>query len=198
MFKARHFVALVGLICLATLALACQTGRASFNQNSTTNANRSEKTASGSMQVAELDRTFAAKATAGGKQEVELGKLAAQQASNSDVKAFANRMVQDHSKAGDELMQITNKLGLSLPAEDDRMFIQVRDNLSKLKGADFDRMYMNEMVDGHTKVANEFESYVNTGTNPDLKAWASKTLPTVREHLQQAKDIAAKVGGKTK
>lgn len=198
MFKARRFVALVGLICLATLALACQTGSASFNQNSSTNANRSEKTASDSMRVAELDRTFAAKATAGGKQEVELGKLAAQQSSNSDVKAFANRMVQDHSKAGDELMQITNRLGLSLPAQDDRMFTQVRDNLSQLKGADFDRMYMNEMVEGHTKVANEFESYVNTGTNPDLKAWASKTLPTVREHLQQAKDIAARVGGKTK
>jgi len=197
MFKGRHFVALVGLICLGTLTLACATGSASYNQNSNVNANRSTRSTSDSMQLAEVDRTFATKAASGGKEEVELGRLAAQQASNSDVKAFANRMVQDHSKAGDELMQITNKLGITLPAQDDPMFIQVKDKLSKLKAADFDRAYMSEMVNGHTKVANDFESYLNNGTNTELKGWASKTLPTVRDHLQQAKDISAKLGGKT-
>jgi putative membrane protein len=148
------------------------------------------------MQLAEVDRTFAAKATTGGKQEVELGKLAAQQGSNSDVKAFGNRMVKDHSKAGDELMQITNRLGINLPAQDDLMFNQTKDKLSKLKGADFDKAYMSHMVDGHTKVADDFEGYINKGTNTDLKSWASKTLPTVREHLQMAKDISSKIGAK--
>jgi putative membrane protein len=181
---------------LGALTLACETGSASRTQES--NANKSDKTATTSVQLTEVDRTFAAKAAAGGKHEVELGKIAAQQGSNADVKAFGNRMVQDHGKAGDELMQITNRLGVTPSTQDDPAFNELKDKLSKLKGAEFDRSYMNEMVDGHTKVANEFENYVNTGSNTDLKAWTSKTLPTVREHLQMAKDIAAKVGAKTK
>jgi len=196
MCRGSHFIAVVGLICLGALALACETGSASFNQNSNMNANRSDKSASDTMQLAEVDRTFATTAATGGKHEVELGKLAAQQASNADVKAFGNRMVQDHSKAGDDLVQVTSRLGVTLPTQDDPMFIQTRDNLAKLKGAEFDRAYMKEMVDGHTKVANEFEDYINKGINPDLKAWASRTLPTVREHLQMAKDLAGKIGAK--
>ncbi len=194
MVRARYFVALVSLICIGALTLACQTGSASYDQNSNVNANRSA--AGNTMQVAESDRMFAVKASQGGKQEVELGQLAAKQASSSDVKAFANRMIQDHSKAGDELMQTTNKLGITVPATEDPAFEKKKDQLSKLKGVDFDRAYMNEMVDGHTKVATDFESYANTGTNADLKAWASRTLPTVREHLQMAKDIQSKLGGK--
>ena len=198
MGRARHFFALVCLICLGALTLACETGSASRTQNTNVNSNRSDRPMSESTQLTEVDRTFANKASTGGKQEVELGRLAAQQASNADVKSFANRMVQDHSKAGDELMQITNRLGVTVPSQDDPSFNQKRDNLAKLKAAEFDRAYMNEMVDGHTKVASDFESYLNTGTNADLKAWTSKTLPTVREHLQMAKDVAAKVGAKVK
>ena len=198
MLRARHFFALVSLICLGVLTLACETGSASRTQESNVNSNKSDRTATNNMQLTEVDWTFAAQASTGGKHEVELGRIAAQQASNADVKAFANRMVQDHSKAGDELMQITNRLAVTVPSQDDPSFIQMRDNLAKLKGAEFDRAYMNEMVDGHTKVASDFESYLNSGTNADLKAWTSKTLPTVREHLQMAKDTAAKVGAKVK
>ena len=197
MLRARHFVALVSLICLGTLTLACETGSASRTQNTNVNSNRSDRPVS-ETQLTEVDRTFAGKAAAGGKHEVELGRLAAQQGSNSDVKAFGNRMVQDHGKAGDELMQITSRLGVTLPTQDDPSFMQMRDNLTKLKGADFDRTYMSDMVEDHTKDASEFENYVNSGTNPDLKAWASKTLTIVREHLQMAKDTAAKVGAKAK
>src|SRR5215475_12924329 len=110
MLRARHFFALVSLICLGVLTLACETGSASRTQESNVNSNKSDRTATNNMQLTEVDWTFAAQASTGGKHEVELGRIAAQQASNADVKAFANRMVQDHSKAGDELMQITNRL----------------------------------------------------------------------------------------
>jgi len=198
MLRARHYVALVSLICLGALTLACETGSASRTQNTNMNSNRSDRTASESTQLTEVDRTFASKAATGGKHEVDLGRLAAQQGSNADVKSFGNRMVQDHSKAGDELMQVTNRLGLTLPTQDDPSFIQMRDDLTKLKGAEFDRKYMSDMVEDHTKDANEFEDYVNHGSNPDLKEWASKTLTTVHDHLQMAKDVSAKVGGKAK
>jgi putative membrane protein len=138
------------------------------------------------------------KAATGGKHEVQLGQLAATRASNSDVRAFANRMVQDHSRAGEELMQLNSRLAISLPAEEDALFKQTFDRLSNLKGVDFDRAYMTEMVEGHSKVADEFSTYVSSGTNPDLKAWASKTLPTVREHLQLAQDISNKLGTQKK
>jgi putative membrane protein len=196
MISHRRVLVVAGLICLGLFSLACENGNPSgSSQPGTMNANKAGTTAS---QLTESDRAFAMKAATGGKHEVELGQLAATRASNSDVKAFANRMVQDHSRAGEELTQINARLAISPPAEEDALFKQTFDRLSKLKAVDFDQAYMKEMVEGHTKVADERSSYVSSGTNPDLKAWASKTLPTVREHLQMAKDIANKIGGQMK
>lgn len=188
----RRVPVVAGLMCIGLFSLACDNGNPSYSsQTGTVNANKAGTTVSA---LTEYDRAFAMKAAIGAKHEVELGQLAATRASNSDVRAFANRMVQDHSRAGDELLQLNARLGVSSPAEEDSLFKQTFDRLSKLKGADFDKDYMNEMVEGHSKVADEFASYVGNGTNQDLKAWATKTLPTVREHLQMARDIANKIG----
>src|SRR5262245_44452640 len=190
MMSQRRFLVITGLVCLGLLGLACDNGNAPYDSKTgTVNANK----AGTASQLTESDKSFAMKAATVGKHEVELGQLAATRALSSDVKAFANRMVQDHSRAGDELMQLNSRLGISTPAEEDGAFKQMFDRLSKLKGVDFDRAYMNEMVEGHKKVADEFSTYVSSGTNPDLKAWASKTLPTTREHLQLAQDLVTKI-----
>src|SRR5262245_58735162 len=115
MLSHKRVLVLAGVICVASLALACDdNGRVPYGAQSNMNANRSDKGgAAANMQATDSDRQFAMKATTAGRQEVDLGKLAGQQASNADVKTFANRMVQDHSRAGDELMQIASRLGIT-------------------------------------------------------------------------------------
>ena len=182
-------LAIVSVVILGSFVLACdENGSGSYKSGP--NANKM----AGTPQITSGDREFAAKAATGGRHEVELGRLAADRASNSDVKAFADRMIKDHSQANDDLMDITKKLGISLPTEDDAAFKQTSDKLSKLKGADFDRAYMSEMLDDHMKDASEIGNYANSGNNPDLKAWATKTSTIVQDHLKMAQATAAKVG----
>ena len=192
MLNQTRVLAVAGMIVLGSLALACEENGS--YRSSSVNANKPV----GPSQVTESDREFAIKAAMGGKHEVELGRLAADRASDSDVKAFANRMIQDHSRAGDELTQTTSRLGIKAPDGDEASFKQMVDRLSKLKGVEFDRAYMSEMVDDHMKDLSEIESYAKGDNNSELKAWAAKTVPIVREHLQQAQSITAKIGGQKK
>jgi putative membrane protein len=193
MLNQTRALAVAGMIVLGSLALACEENGSYSSRPNSGNANKPA-----GSQVTESDRDFAIKAAMGGKHEVELGRLAADRASDSDVKAFANRMIQDHSRAGDELTQTSSRLGIKAPDEDDTSFKQMVDRLSKLKGVEFDRAYMSDMVEDHMKDLSEIESYAKGDNNPELKAWAAKTVPIVREHLQQAQSIAAKIGAQKK
>ena len=140
------------------------------------------------------DQTFVIGAAKGGLAEVELGKLAQDKAASTEVKNFGKRMVDDHSKANDELQSLAKTKNITLPADLDPKDKAVRDRLSKLSGAAFDRAYMNAMVTDHRKDASEFKRESTSGTDPDVKAFASKTLTTVEEHLKLAQDTTKAVG----
>jgi putative membrane protein len=158
---------------------------------------------------ADNDREFVEKMGQVNLAEVELGQLAAKHASNAQVKQFARRMVSDHEKANAELKQIASKMAVLIPTELDAKHQELHDRLSKLKGAEFDKEYMKAMVDGHQQVAQELERHADSSTRPgdrsvgtsgdatpthaSVTAWASKTLPDVRQHLEQAKQIEAKL-----
>jgi putative membrane protein len=146
--------------------------------------------------VSDVDKSFMMKAADAGMAEVELGQLALKQATNDDVKRFAQRMVDDHSKAGQELKQFADSKGVTLPAMVSASPKKLFDKMSKLSGAAFDREYMSEMVKDHEKAVALFESQSKSGKDMELKAWVDKTLPTLREHLQLARDTASKVGAK--
>jgi putative membrane protein len=103
-------------------------------------------------------------------------------------------MVDDHGKANKELMQLADSEGVTLPKEMDSKAKETADRLSKLSGAEFDRAYMKEMVEDHTKDVSAFQRQAEQGKDQDVKGWAAKTLPTLQEHLQMAKTTAAKVG----
>jgi putative membrane protein len=103
-------------------------------------------------------------------------------------------MVDDHSKANDELQSLAKTKNITLPSDLDSKDKALRDRLSKLSGAAFDRAYMNAMVTDHRKVASEFKRESTAGKDPDVKAFASKTLPTVEEHLKLAQDTTKAVG----
>ncbi len=144
------------------------------------------------------DAKFMQKAAVGGMYEVEAGKLAAQKGSSDEVKKFGQRMVDDHSKVNDEMKQLAGSKGVTLPTALDRKSKDKIDKLSRLSGAEFDRQYANDMVKDHKEDIKEFSKEANKGKDPDVKALASKTLPTLKEHLKMAQDMAGKGGQKAK
>ncbi len=139
------------------------------------------------------DSTFATKAAQGGMAEVQMGQLAVQKATDPDVKAFGQHMVDDHSKANDQFKQIVSKKGVTLPASVDSKDQATYDRLSKLDGAAFDRAYMADMVKDHRADISEFEHEASQGSDADIKDFASKTLPTLKHHLEMAETTNAKV-----
>jgi len=149
--------------------------------------------ANSANRMGSADQTFVTKAAHGGLAEVKLGTLATQKAANADVKAFGQQMVDDHSKANDELKQLASSKGITLPTDIDAKDQATYDRLSKLSGAEFDRAYMQHMVADHRTDVAEFRHESQSGADSDVKAWAAKTLPTLEHHLQMAESTDAKV-----
>ncbi len=136
------------------------------------------------------DKKFAKNAALGGMAEIELGKLAVQKASNDAVKQFGQKMVDDHTKADDQLKQIASKENISIPDSLDSKHQSRIDKLSKLSGPAFDKAYVKDQVKDHEQDVNEFKSEAQGGSDPNIKQFASSTLPTLEEHLSMAKDLS--------
>ena len=139
------------------------------------------------------DDSFLKKAAEGGKAEVELGNLAVQKASNNDVKQFAQRMVDDHGKANDELQKVASQKGVTLPDQPNSKDQAEKARLEKLSGAQFDKAYMAFMVKEHTRDVGAFRKEAKSATDPALKDFAAKTLPTLESHLNEAKKVDSSV-----
>lgn len=137
---------------------------------------------------------FAANAAQGGLAEVEMGRLAAERAADPAVKEFGQRMTTDHSRAEAELRSLAQKKGLNLPADVDSSQRSELDKLAKLSGAQFDKEYMSTMVKDHETDVKDFETQAQQGGDPDIKAFANKTLPILKQHLEMARAAAKKVG----
>ena len=183
------------------------------------------------------DRKFIMEAAHGGMMEVKLGQLAVDKATNADVKQFGQRMVDDHSKANSELMELASQKGITLPTANGAVMIdpnsqstdpatatsqamdqqsaagttatgqrharvdtdamlddqKATNKLSTLSGDAFDREYISMMVKDHEKDVKEFEKVSTKAKDADVRAFAAKTLPTLREHLQQVRDIQSRM-----
>jgi len=135
------------------------------------------------------ERKFVMDAAEGGMAEVELGKLAKDKGSSDGVKQFGQRMFDDHSKANDELKKIASSKTITLPDSLDAKHKATIDRLSKLSGADFDRAYIKEMVKDHEQDVKEFQRESQSGSDPEIKDFAAKTLPTLQDHLRQIKEL---------
>jgi putative membrane protein len=136
------------------------------------------------------DKKFVREAAQGGLAEVELGKLATEKASNDEVKKFGQHMVDDHTKAGDELKEVASSKGIQIAQQLSAKDKLTKERLSKLSGEQFDKAYMADMVKDHTQDVADFERESRSGVNPDVKDFSAKTLPTLKDHLRQAKEIA--------
>lgn len=119
-----------------------------------------------------------------GKAEVELAQLAQQRAGSAEVKSVAQRLAQDHSKANQQLMQIAQQQGVEPPTGVGKKNSQTRAKLEKLNGAAFDRAYLREQIADHKQDIQYFKHQAGTLQDPQLKAFAQQTLPTLQQHLQ--------------
>ena len=148
-------------------------------------------------QLSAGDYKFLKEAASGGMTEVELGQLAKQKGTDQSVRNFGDRMVTDHQKANDELKQIASSKGATIPTEvahGDRTTI---DKLEKATGAEFDKEYAAAMVKDHRKDVKEFKDAADDVKDPELKAFAQKTVGTLQEHLRLAEDMAKTVKADT-
>jgi len=145
--------------------------------------------------VSSADKSFVEKAAIGSMAEVQMGKLAQQKAGSDQVKQFGTRMVDDHSKANDDLKQVASSKGIPLPSALDSEHKSKMAKLEKLSGAQFDRAYMDDMVSDHKKDVAEFEKQAKSGNDADIKGFASKTLPTLQQHLSLAESTDKAVKG---
>jgi putative membrane protein len=156
----------------------------------TTGTDKNSSASSNDEKMEKLtDKEFVMRAAQGGMTEVELGKVASEKASSSQVKDFGARMVKDHSQANDELKDLAQKKGIAIsPKLDTRHEAQV-ERLSKLSGSAFDKAYVKNQVTAHEMTVKLFREEAQTGQDPDLKAFASRTLPVLQDHCSSIMNI---------
>ncbi|MFL6262450.1 MAG: DUF4142 domain-containing protein [Thermoanaerobaculia bacterium] len=182
---------LTGLLAVAPTAFAQSGGTTSGSMSKTTTSKTMTTTSTSKLSAS--DKKFVTNAAVGGMEEVQLGQLAAQKASDSDVKNFGQRMVDDHSKANDQLKQVASQKGVTVPSTLPPSKQKDIDKLNKLNGAAFDKAYVSMMVQDHKKDVAEFQKESKSGKDTDVKGFAANTLPTLQDHLKMIQDISAKM-----
>lgn len=197
----------MGILSIAlagALAVACNgNGRNDTAANTTTGDTAVGTAGEAKTDVSRGDRDFVNDQMIAGMAEIELGKMAAQKGASAQVKRFGQMMVDDHTRAGNELKQVATTFNIPEPTQLDDKHRDLQEKLSKLSGADFDREYMDAMVDGHQDVIDQLESRVdkdslNVWNTSQTKAAADAARdPKTRRSVEaNARERASEVGGK--
>ena len=204
------------MAAVTALAVAC--GTTSTNVNVTSNANHanantnysnSNSSTTGSMSntvgnaansisnsvgsmTTPSPESFLSDTAEGGMTEVELGKMAQTKSKNPDIKKFGQMLVEDHSKANAEVKSLAAKKNINLPTGMGS-HQSTYDKLKGLNGDDFDKEFVEDMVDDHEKDVSTFQKESQNSSDPDVKAFAAKTLPVLQKHLDTVKGIQSKM-----
>lgn len=169
-------------------AAPLDSGMTASDSATTTTTNNTTSTA-----LSDQDKKFADGAAKGGLMEVMMGELAATNATNATVKALGKMMVDDHSKANEELKKWASTVGYTLPTGLDAEKQKEYDELKAKKGAEFDRAYADLMVSDHKKDIAEFKKEASDGSEASLKSFAGKTVPTLEHHLMESEKAKSAV-----
>lgn len=164
-------------LCLAVV-ISCSFGGVAIAQES-------------SAATSKPDASFVKQASAAGLAEIALGRLAAEKGASADVKTFGQTMVDDHTKAGDELRTIATGKSLAVSAAPTPADVKAATLIGNENGTAFDKAFKAKMVADHEKVITLFRTESTSGKDSDLKAFATKTLPTLQHHLEMAKQLPA-------
>lgn len=185
-------LSLVAMMAVAALSFQACNNAAKDSKDTADSVNAvKDTTTNGSTGIAvdANDAKFATDAANAGMAEVAAGKLASEKAVNPQVKEFGAMMVMDHTKANEELMAIAKTKNITLPTAPDADHQKMAADLAAKTGKDFDKAYVDAMVDGHKKVASMLEDASKNCKDADLMAFATKTLPTVKAHLAKIEAI---------
>jgi putative membrane protein len=177
-------------VFMVTLTFCSSAQQSNDPDNSAPAPTASATTTKASAETTMADTKFLKQAAQGGMAEVALGQLAMQNGSSSEVKNFGQRMVNDHSKANDQLRQLASEKHIDLPQHLSAKDKATQESLEKLSGKQFDDTYMKDMVTDHKKDVSDFQRESKTARDPEIKKFASQTLPTLKAHLKQAESIA--------
>jgi putative membrane protein len=188
----------------AVLALACGFAAAQQNAGTTTSMTGGQAApaaqpgtgtrdlpAAGDDRLSRSDRRFLLEATESGLYEVQAAQLAAVKAADPQVKSYAAMLVDHHTHANNQLVQLANARKVELPVAPPRQLRLAMEQMGKKEGAAFDRDFVKDVgVKAHERDVKRFEKAAAEVTDPQLKAFAARTLPLLREHLAQARRLA--------
>ena len=170
-------------------------GSPATEPNNNNNPGRSPNSPAGGQtspnSLSSRDRTFVMQAGQTGMLEVELGRLAVQRGSSPGVKQYGQEMVEDHTRANQELMQLAMQKKVELPTEMSTQNTAMIDRLSGLSGTSFDTAYKQAMIDSHNQAIALFQAQSQQGQDPQLKAWATQKLPNLQAHLEMVNQMLA-------
>jgi len=138
---------------------------------------------------------FAKELAQANEAEIKLGRLGQEKGSTQAIKDYGRHMVDDHSKAGTEFKGVVKEKRFTIPSEPNAEQKATYERLSKLSGKEFDREYAQVMLKDHEKVVAMVDAFAKNGTDPQLKAFAAKILPTLQHHLEMARELEKKIAG---
>lgn len=183
----RHCLILTTALLAPTLTVLAD------HDKTTGSADKTDKTEHADKFHGDKAAKFIHEASEGGQMEVKMGQLGEQNGQSQEVKDLAQRLVQDHQQANQELQSLAQKKNIQVSAEAGK-HQHMLDKLQSKSGAEFDKAFVTMAVKDHKKDIAKFEKCSKDMNDPDLKAFIDKTLPTLRQHLQMAQDAARKLG----
>jgi putative membrane protein len=177
------------LMCAVALGCAAVMGLG------TASAQMSGTSASGSNMGSDQDKQFLQEAATSDFTEIKFSQLAAQKASSSDVKAYANKMITDHQMLEQKMQPVAQQMGVTPPTDLDSQHQQLYDQLNQLSGADFDKQYMSDMSTDHHKALDLFKQEESSTQNAQLKPLVKQGEKVVAQHTAMADKMVKKMGG---
>ncbi len=176
--RSTDIISVSALVLASAVALGC---------NRDASAPGGEKGGEAAGDVTEKSRDFIVAAAVDGMLEVEAGKLAESRAQSEPVKQFARMMIEHHAKANEELAKLAQSKRVEIPKALDEDAQDELEDLREESGEDFDEEYIDLMIAEHRRAIRKFERQANRDDDPEVRGWASQTLPTLRTHLDEAK-----------
>ncbi|HET6806593.1 MAG TPA: DUF4142 domain-containing protein [Frateuria sp.] len=185
--NARRIGRMLGTLLLA--GVSCAT----FAQD-TAGQGAGDRMGHGMSPSSEHDAMFMRHAAADSLAEIRLGRIALDKSSSARIRRLAQRIIDDHTKANNQLISIAQRKQVTLPTEPMPMQKQEADHLRTLSGSAFDRAYADSLVKDHRKAIKMFGIEGQRAADPDLKQFARTTLPVLKQHLQMAQQAASGKG----
>jgi putative membrane protein len=161
--------------------------------NAVSGKNMGENTGEAMQTAQPMDRKFIMDAPAANLAEIKMGQLAKQRATNAEVKSFAQMMIDDHTKANNELAQIAQRMGVTPPKDVAPYHRAAMAGMSRLSGMEFDMAYIKGQLGDHALTLDLLEMQENSGKDPELRQFAARARPVVQKHYEIARELEEKM-----